>query len=224
MKLFVDPISTTCRPVLLFITDNAIPVEVQAIDLLKGEHQSEPFTSINPNRLVPVLKDGEFLLTESSAILKYLADKTQSSAYPRDLKQRARVNEMMDWLNTNFYRDWGYGLIYPQAFPHMRCRSDEAQSATIERGELGAKRWLQLLDDHWIGPSNAYLCGDRITIADYFGAGLVTIGELIRFDFTPYPNVRRWLATMAKQPGWERVNEPFHGLRDAIAGLRPRAA
>jgi hypothetical protein len=29
---------------------------------------------------------------------------------------------------------------------------------------------------------------------------------------------------MAKQPGWERVNEPFHGLRDAIAGLRPRAA
>jgi glutathione S-transferase len=224
MRIFVDPISTTCRPVLLFIADNAIPVEVTTIDLLGGEHHSQAFASINPNRQVPVLKDDEFLLTESSAILKYLADKVHSSAYPRDLKQRAKVNEMMDWLNTNFYRDWGYGLIYPQAFPHMRCRSGEAQSATIERGELGAKRWLQLLNDHWIGPSNGYLCGDRITIADYLGAGLVTIGELIRFDFAPYPNVRRWLAIMAKQPGWERVNEPLDGLRDVIMGLRPRAA
>jgi glutathione S-transferase len=224
MKIFADPISTTCRSVLLFIADNDIPVEVQSIDLLKGEHQSATFASINPNRLVPTLKDDGLLLTESSAILKYLADKTHSPAYPRDLKQRAKVNEMMDWLNTNFYRDWGYGLIYPQAFPHMRCRSDEAQSATVELGEIRAKRWLQLLNDHWIGPSNAYLCGDRITIADYFGAGLVTIGELIRFDFTPYPNVHRWLAIMAKQPSWQRVNEPFHRLRDAIAGPGSRAA
>jgi glutathione S-transferase len=224
MKIYADPVSTTCRPILLFIADNNIPVEVQTVDLLGGEHQSEAFASINPNCLVPVLKEVDFLLTESSAILKYLADKTDSSAYPRDLKQRAKVNEMMDWLNTNFYRGWGYGLIYPQTFPHMKCRSDEAQSATIELGEMQSKRWLQLLDDHWIGPGNAYLCGDRITIADYFGAGLVTIGDLICFDFTPYPNVRRWLATTAKRPGWESVNEPFHRLRDVIAGQRSRAA
>jgi glutathione S-transferase len=41
------------------------------------------------------------------------------------LKQRARVNEIMDWLNTNFYREWGYGLCYPYLVlePHMsECR------------------------------------------------------------------------------------------------------
>ena len=87
---------------------------------------------------------------------------------------------MMDWLNTNFYRDWAYNLAYPQLFPNQKRRSDEAQAATIEIGQQNAKRWLKILNDHWIGPKNQYLCGDQITIADYFGAALVTLGEVIR--------------------------------------------
>jgi glutathione S-transferase len=46
---------------------------------------------------VPVLEDGDFRLTEGSAILKYLADSIDSPAYPKGLKERARVNEMMEW-------------------------------------------------------------------------------------------------------------------------------
>ena len=90
------------------------------------------YTAVNPNNLVPMIEDGDLRLTESSAILKYLADKIGSPAYPKDLKQRAKVNEMMDWLNTNFYRDWAYNLCYPQLFPNQKRRSDEAQAATIE--------------------------------------------------------------------------------------------
>ena len=59
-----------------------------------------------------MLEDGDFRLTESAAILRYLAEKIDSPAFPKDIKQRARVNEVMDWFNSNFYRDWGYGLIY----------------------------------------------------------------------------------------------------------------
>jgi glutathione S-transferase len=101
MKLYMHPISMTSRPVRLFIADNKLEVEEQVIDLMTGEHHKEPFASINPSRLVPVLEDGNFRLTESSAILKYLADKIDSPAYPKDLKQRAKVNEMMDWLNSS---------------------------------------------------------------------------------------------------------------------------
>jgi glutathione S-transferase len=73
-----------------------------------------------------------------------------------------------------------------------------------------------LLNDHWIGPKNAYLCGDQITIADYFGAGLVTLGEVIRVDFSKYPNIQRWLANMKKLPSWPKVNEVFYGLVEAV--------
>ena len=57
---------------------------------------------------------------------------------------RAKVNEVMDWLNTQFYRDFGYGLIYPQLFPNHKRRSDEAQAGAIAWGQQGAKNWLQI--------------------------------------------------------------------------------
>ena len=109
-------------------------MDEEVVDLMTGEHMQPPYSAINPNRLVPMLEDGDLRLTESSAILKYLADKIGSPAYPKDLKQRAKVNEMMDWLNTNFYRDWGYDLCYPQLFPHHKRRSDEAQAAHASSG------------------------------------------------------------------------------------------
>ncbi len=218
MKLYMHPVSMTSRPVRLFIAENNIPCDEQVVDLMTGEHHKEPYISLNPNRLVPMIEDGDLRLTESSAILKYLADKTNSPAYPKDLKQRAKVNEMMDWLNTNFYRDFGYGLAYPQIFPHHKRRSDEAHGAAIEWGKEGSKKWLQILNDHWIGPKRQYLCGDQITIADYFGSGLVSLGELIGCDFSKYPNIDRWLNNMKKLKTWPKINEVFYGYKESLKG------
>jgi glutathione S-transferase len=216
MKLYMHPVSMTSRPIRLFIAENGMSVDEQVVDLFTGEHYKEPYTSINPNHLVPVLEDGDFRLTESSAILKYLADKIGSPAYPKDLKQRARVNEMMDWLNTNFYREYAYNLIYPQLFPHMKRPSEEVQKATLEWGKERAKGWLQILNDHWIGPNRQYLCGDQVTIADYLGAAFVTLGEIVRCDFSPYPNVQRWLGNMKKLKSWPKVNEVFEGYKASV--------
>jgi glutathione S-transferase len=215
MKLYMHPISMTSRPVRLFIADHRITCDEEVVDLMQGAHHQEPYASLNPNRLVPMLVDDDLKLTESSAILKYLADKVGSPTYPKDLKRRAKVNEAMDWINSNFYRDWGYGLAYPQLFPHHKRRSEEAQAATLEWGKQNAAKWLELLESHWIG-SKRYLCGDEITIADYFAVGIVTLGELIGCDFSRYPNIQRWLASMKKLPSWESVNKEFYGLRDMV--------
>ena len=81
-----------------------------------------------------MLDDDGFLLTESSAILKYLADKTGSSTYPKELKERARVNELMDWFNTGFYRNLGYNFIYPQILPKFKRKDPNAQAETLTWG------------------------------------------------------------------------------------------
>ena len=128
MKFYYHPASTASRPVLLFAAESGLALELQLIDIFKGEHHQPAYKALNPNALVPMLEDGDFRLTESSAILKYLADKTASPLYPKDPQRRARVNERMDWINTQLCRDFAYGLVYPQIFPSHKRHS--AQSST----------------------------------------------------------------------------------------------
>lgn len=215
MKLYMHPVSMVSRPVRLFVAENNIAMDEQVVDLMVGEHYGEPFTAINPSRQVPVLEDGDFRLTEASAILKYLADKNNLPSYPKDLQKRAKVNEVMDWVNTGFYRDFGYGLVYPQVFPHHKRPTDEVQAATINWGKERAAYWLSVLDSYFIG-SNPYLCGNEITIADYFAIGPVTLGELIKCDFSKYPNVARWIGNMKKLKNWDKVNEVFYGFAGSV--------
>ena len=209
MKLYYHPVSTTCRPIMMLAADDKIDLEYQVVDLFTGEHMKEPYAQINPNRLIPVLDDGDFRLTESSAILKYVAEKAGSASYPKDLQKRARINERMDWFNTGCYRDLGYGLIYPQLFPNLKRPNDEQQQAVIEWGRDKACGWLDTLDKAIIG-SNKFLCGNDLTIADYFGAAILTVGEVIHIDYSKYPNVTRFIANMKALPNWEKVNAPFY--------------
>ena len=216
MKIYYHPASTTSRPVILFAAENGIKAELQLVDLFTGEHYKQPFEAINPNHLVPVLEDDGFRLTESSAILKYLADKIQSPAYPKDLRQRARVNERMDWINTQLCRDFAYGFVYPQIFPSHKRPSAEVQAATLAWGKERAIGWMKVLDEHMIGPKNAYLCGNQMTIADYLGASFVALGEVVRSSYAAYPNVQRWLGNMKRLKSWAKVNEVMYGYAAAV--------
>jgi glutathione S-transferase len=218
MKLYYHPASTTSRPIVLFAAENKIALDLQVVDLFTGEHYKPAFEAINPNHLVPVLEDGDFRLTESSAILKYLADKTDSPLYPKDPQRRARVNERMDWINTQLCRDFAYGLVYPQIFPFHKRRSEEAQQATLAWGKERAQGWLKVLNDHILGADNAYLCGSEITIADYYGAAFVALGEITGTDFSGYPNVARWLARMKALPSWKDVNAAIDGYAATLKG------
>jgi glutathione S-transferase len=219
MKLYFHPISTTSRPILLFAADNQIALEYEVIDLLAGAQKQPAFTAINPNQTVPVLEDGNFRLTESSAILKYLAEKTSSTDYPSNPEQRARVNERMDWFNTGLSRELCYGVVYPQIFPSHRRPDDHAHAQTLAWSAPLAERYLNILDRDLIG-SNPYVCGNHISIADYFGIGMLTLGDVVRIDFSRWPNISRWIARMKDRPSWARVNEAFYTyLVQPLAGV-----
>jgi glutathione S-transferase len=218
MKLHYHPISTTSRTIMLFAAESGIPLEMQVVDLFTGEHMQPPYAALNPNRLVPTLEDGDFVLTENSAILKYLADKTGSPAYPKELKQRARVNERMDWTNTQLCIDLVYALVYPQIFDTHKRRSEEAQAATLQRGKERAQAWLRVLDENVLGPGNNYLCGEAITIADYHAASYVALAEVIGSDLAAYPNVRHWLGRMKALKSWPQVFQTIDGYAATLKG------
>ena len=67
-----------------------------------------------------------------------------------------------------------------------------------------------------IGPNKRFLCGDRVTLADYMGAEMVALGEVIRSDFKAYPNVQRWLKNMKALKSWPKVHEVIEGFTASV--------
>jgi glutathione S-transferase len=213
VKLYCHPLSTTSRPVLLFAAEHDLALELRPIDLSKGEQLQPAFAAVNPSLQVPVLDDGGFVLCESSAILKYLADKTGSPAYPTEPRARARVHERMDWFNTQLSRELCHGLVYPQLLPHCKRPDAAAQAGCIAWGREKALHWLAILDEHLIGPRRSYLCGERISLADYLGVEMLVLGESIGLDYARWRNVDRWLAAMKSRPHWARVHTDCETLQ-----------
>jgi len=220
MKLYYHPASTTSRIIMMFAAEEGIALDYQVVDLMTGEHLKPEYKAINPNCLVPVLDDDGFRLTESGAIIRYLAGKSGSAAYPTDLKERARVDEAMEWFYSNYYKDQGYGLVYPQVFPHHKRPTEDAQACTIEWGKLKAQHWLGILDNDLIGPSRKFLCGDEVSLADYVGAEMVTLGELVHCTYQDYPNVRRWIGNMKALKHWGKVHEVAEGFAASLKDKR----
>lgn len=216
MKLYYHPASTTCRAVMLGAAEMGIELDFQLVDLMTGEHLKPAYAAINPNCLVPCLEDGDFRLTESATILRYLAESVGSPAFPADIRQRARVNEVLDWVNSDLYKDLGYGLVYPQLFPHHRRPTDELQKGTLEWAQAKTGKWLSVLDRSIIGDSKKFLCGATPTIADYFAASIFSLTELIHADTSSYANISRWYGNVKALKSWPKVNEVFDGFAASL--------
>lgn len=220
MRLFYDPVSTTSRAVTLFASEAQIDLELVYVGLAQGEHHSATFTALNPNRQVPVLDDNGFILTESAAILRYLADQVASPAYPSDRQARAIIDARLDWVNTGFARDAAYGLVYPRVMPHLAPSQPDAAAQLTLRARQATERWLEVLNAHWIG-DNSFVAGSEISIADYLAAAYVSLLDVVAFDLRPYPAVQRWMTIMRRLPNWEGSYAAFEGLLSAV---RPASA
>ena len=65
MKFYYHPVSTTCRPIMQFAAESGITLDMQVVDLFKGEHLGDAYSAINPSRQVPMLEDGEWFVANS---------------------------------------------------------------------------------------------------------------------------------------------------------------
>ena len=160
---------------------------------------------------MPALADGDFVLTEASAILKYLADIGASPLYPTDTRKRAQINQRMDWFNTGFHHAFCYGVVYTQAFPQYAYPHAPTQADLVRRAREHSTKWLDVLDTHYLADQR-FVCGDQMTIADLLGVAYITIGDWVGFDFRPWPNISRWISAMRARPSWEATQGPWNGL------------
>ena len=72
------------------------------------------------------------------------------------------------------------------------------------------------MNDSILAPGSNYLCGDAITIADYYGASFVHLGEVTGADYAAYPNVKAWLGRMKALKSWDEVYGAINGYADSL--------
>lgn len=101
--LYHNALSPPSRAALLTVRNLGLEVEVKHIDTYKGEQHTPEYLKVNPLHQVPVYVEEEFILTESRAIMTYLASHSKSKLYPTDLKKRALVDSRLYFDATNSF-------------------------------------------------------------------------------------------------------------------------
>ncbi|XP_030848013.1 glutathione S-transferase theta-1 isoform X2 [Strongylocentrotus purpuratus] len=193
VKIFYDLMSQPARSVLMFARANKIPYTPCPIAMRKSEHQSEEYAAVNPMKKIPAMQDGEFKLTESVSITKYLHEKFDCADhwFPKSLQQRSRVNEYLDWQHFNTRPRMTKVFLAEVIFPRMT--GTPADPAALAPDIQRMEETLDNLEKHFL-KDKPFLCGDDISIADLFG-----VNEVIQVEPCGYgtidrrPKLKAWI-------------------------------
>ena len=174
---------------------------MQLVDLGRGDQLTPEYLALNPNKKMPTLEDGGFVLWESNAILFYLAAKRpQSGLWPTDLQDQADVLRWLAWESAHWDAESIGMVTYEKASKAVLGRGP-ADPAFILRGEENFERFAAVLNDALKG--RAWLVGDRLTIADFSVGGLVPSAERLGLPVERFAEIRRWYAGLMRLRGWQ---------------------
>jgi glutathione S-transferase len=164
-----------------------------------GIVETPAYRALNPNSKVPTLQDGDLILWESNAMVRYLCAKhALDTLYPLDLAQRFDAERWMDWQQTTFNPAGGAAFVQ-----WIRTPADKRDMAAIARSAEATEPLLALLDKHLA--QRAYMAGDHFTMAD------IPLGcDVHRWWGLPQPrpelpHVQRWLTALLQRPATRGV-------------------
>ncbi|KAM9328989.1 glutathione S-transferase theta-1-like [Gastrophryne carolinensis] len=212
LELYLDLLSQPCRSVYLFAKVNNIPFKHHEMQIFKGDHLTEDFKKLNPLRKLPVLTDGEFTLVESTAMLRYLAQKyyTPDHWYPSDLQKRARVEEYLAWQHTNT-RPHGCRVFWVKcmtpAILGLEASPEKIDYVLAEFNSIMAQLEEKFLQDR------PFLTGDEISLADL--VAIVEIMQVIASGvsvFETKPKLEAWKQRVEEAIGPELFKEAHNDI------------
>ena len=159
--------------------------------------QDPAFLALNPNGLVPVLKDDALVLWESNVICRYLAAREgRADLLPVAPAERARVEQWMDWQATELNNAWRYAFL-----ALVRHSPDHADAAAIEASVRAWNRHIGILAQQ-LERTGAYVAGDGFTLADIVLGLSVHRWMAAPIDRPSYPVVSAYYERLAERPGF----------------------
>lgn len=198
IQIYGAPVGSSFRPHWM-LHELGLEYERMPLDMTKGEHKQPAYLAVNPAGQVPTMVYDGMVLTESAAIVHYLAEKHAPEMFgPMNAESHA---QLLRWqlftllnINPNFttlaLKNWGM----PQG---------EAAEA---KAHDNLKRYLPVLEQ-WLSGKD-YMIGGDFTVADVVCRSTFNYAEFVQYDLSAYPAISSWMARCASRPAYQAAMPP----------------
>lgn len=200
LKIWGRATSSNVQKVLWCCSELDLPFE--RVDLggpFGGNHDPE-YLRLNPNGLVPTIRDGDLVLWESNTICRYLATvhggEKGERLYPKEPGARAFVERWMDWQLATAGGPMGQLL-----FGLIRTRPEQRDPAAIEAARRRALEAWTIVDDALQG--RPFLAGGALTLAEIVLGTLVYRWHAFPIERPPLANLRAWYERLRGNAGFK---------------------
>jgi glutathione S-transferase len=170
-------------------------LEYQRIDTGGAFGMDAAYLEKNPNALIPTIDDGNVVLWESNAILRYMAAQYGGEHWwPTDPSVRAMADRWMDWQA-------GYAGAQRDAFLSLVRKPPAEREPAVIAASVASCAWQLAVMERYLGET-PWLSGEN------FGIGDIPMGVYAYTWFTlpierpDFPNIARWYAAIRKRPGF----------------------
>jgi glutathione S-transferase len=206
MKLYGFAPTRSIRP-LWVLRELDVEFEYVSVDATKGENRRPEFLALNPAGKVPVLVDGDLVLSESVAIVLYLAEKyPQMGFLPADLRARAKVYRWLLFTATELEQAIWRIARHTHQYPAEKRLAGEIPLARQDFLDMAA-----VMEEHFA--TRSFLVGESVTVADFVAAYTLDMASMVRL-LKSLPNLRAYMERMYARPkAPQRIAEAFASLR-----------
>jgi len=198
MKLYDFPFSPNCRKVRAVAYEVGVTLEHVPVDLLHGASRAPAFLARNPNGRVPVLEDGDFVLWESTAIMRYLAAGT--GLVPTERRAAADVDRWIAWQLAHLGP--AMSKVAFERIVKRFTRQGPPDAARIDEGSAEFAALTAILDGALAG--REYVAG-RLSIADFALAAHYSLAAACGLDTSRFERVESWLARVLARDSMKRA-------------------
>ena len=206
MKLYGFPPTRSLR-VLWMLRELGVEFEFVNVNLVAGENRSPGFLALNPAGKLPVLVDGDFVLTESVAIVLYLAEKyADRHLLPANLEARAQVYQWLLFTATELEQPLWRIARHTALYPKDKRLPDEVALARQDFQDMAT-----VMEGHMSG--RQFLVGETVTVADFVAAYTLDWANEVHLLDTS-PRLRAYMDRMYARPkAPPRIAEALASIR-----------
>lgn len=211
LKIWGRRSSANVQKVLWFAGEIGLTYEHVAAGGPYGGLNDPKFRAMNPNGLVPVIDDNGLILWESNSIVRYLAANYGSVFWPASPRERAPIDQWMEWASTTLQPAM-IGIFWN----YWRTPEKDRNSEIINGFEQKAASALALADK--ILATRPFLVGDTFTIADIPNGVHLYRYYTMGVDVPKFPHVEAWYERLKQRPAYaEHVMVSYDELRGRLA-------